>query len=109
MGVSLALDDFGTGYSSLSYLRRFPIDRVKIDRSFVDGIPQSEGNLAVCGAIIAMAHHLAMSVVGEGVETQAQAASLCELECDELQGFLICRPVPAQEFARFLEQEKSEC
>jgi len=106
MGIGLTLDDFGTGYSSLTYLRRFPITRVKVDRSFVEGIPGDTGNLAVTGAIIAMAHHLMMSVVGEGVETEEQAQSLRELECEELQGFLFSPPVSAPEFVRFLDREK---
>ena len=106
MGIGLALDDFGTGYSSLTYLRRFPITRVKVDRSFVEGIPGDTGNLAVTGAIISMAHHLMMSVVGEGVETEEQAQSLRELECEELQGFLFSPPVSAPEFVRFLDREK---
>ena len=107
MGISLALDDFGTGYSSLTYLRRFPISRVKVDRSFVEGIPDNAENLAVTAAILSMAHHLAMSVVAEGVETEEQARSLCELECEELQGFLFGCPVPAADFVRFLERAKS--
>ena len=106
MGVGLTLDDFGTGYSSLTYLRRFPITRVKIDRSFVEGIPENAENLAVSGAIISMAHHLLMSVVGEGVETEEQAQSLRELGCEELQGFLFSPPVPAPEFLQFLDREK---
>ena len=106
MGITLALDDFGTGYSSLTYLRRFPISRIKIDRSFVDGIPYDSENLAVSAAIISMAHHLAMTVVGEGVETQEQAQSLRELGCDELQGYLFSPAVPAREFVRFLDREK---
>ena len=108
MGISLALDDFGTGYSSLTYLRRFPISRVKVDRSFVEGIPDNAENLAVTAAILSMAHHLAMSVVAEGVETEEQARSLCELECEELQGFLFGSAVPAAEFVRFLERAKSQ-
>lgn len=107
LGIGLTLDDFGTGYSSLTYLRRFPISRVKIDRSFVDGIPGNAENLAVSGAIISMAHHLLMQVVGEGVEVEEQAQSLRELGCEELQGYLFSPPVPAAEFLRFLEREKA--
>jgi diguanylate cyclase (GGDEF)-like protein len=106
MGIGLTLDDFGTGYSSLTYLRRFPISRVKIDRSFVEGIPDNAENLAVSGAIISMAHHLTMLVVGEGVETEEQAQALRELGCEELQGFLFSPAVSAREFVRFLEREK---
>ncbi len=108
LGISLALDDFGTGYSSLTYLRRFPITRVKVDRSFVEGIPSNAENLATAAAIISMAHNLMMSVVAEGVETQEQAQSLRELGCEELQGFLFSPPVPASEFVPFLDREKPE-
>jgi len=108
LGIGLALDDFGTGYSSLTYLRRFPITRVKIDRSFVKGIPGDAKNLAVSAAIISMAHHLKISVVAEGVETEEQVQSLSELGCEELQGFLFSPPVPANEFVRFLEPGKPE-
>jgi diguanylate cyclase (GGDEF)-like protein len=108
LGVGLALDDFGTGYSSLSYLRRFAIDRVKIDRSFVSGIPDDADDMAVTMAIAAMAHHLLLGVVAEGVETEAQAQSLRELECEELQGYLFSPAVPAEEFVKFLEREKPE-
>jgi diguanylate cyclase (GGDEF)-like protein len=108
MGISLALDDFGTGYSSLTYLRRFPISRVKIDRSFVDGIPHDRDNLALTAAIISMAHHLMMLVVGEGVETEDQAQSLRELGCEELQGYLFSPPVPPDEFTRFLVAKQQD-
>ena len=106
LGVSVALDDFGTGYSSLSYLRRFRIQRLKIDRSFVARIPDDAEDMAVTAAIVAMAHQLLLPVVGEGVETMAQAQSLTEIGCDELQGYLFSRPVPASEFERFLTREK---
>lgn len=108
LGVSVALDDFGTGYSSLSYLRRFRIDRLKIDRSFVARIPNDAEDMAVTAAIVAMAHHLLLSVVAEGVETIEQAQSLSELGCDELQGYLFGRPVTASEFERFLIREKDD-
>jgi diguanylate cyclase (GGDEF)-like protein len=108
MGVGLALDDFGTGYSSLSYLRRFPFDRVKIDRSFVGDITANPEDAVLTAAILAMAQSLDLQVVAEGVETLQQAEFLRERDCDELQGYLLSRPVPPQEFARFLEQEKRE-
>ncbi len=108
MGISLALDDFGTGYSSLTYLRRFPISRVKVDRSFVEGIPSNTGNLAVSTAIISMAHSLMISVVAEGVETEEQARTLHELRCEELQGFLFSPPVCAGDFVRFLDREQQK-
>jgi EAL domain-containing protein (putative c-di-GMP-specific phosphodiesterase class I) len=106
MGVGIALDDFGTGYSSLSYLRRFAIDRVKVDRSFVQQIPSNADDAALTSAIIAMTHSLRRRVVAEGVETREQADFLCEHGCDELQGYLFSKPVSAADFARLLELEK---
>jgi diguanylate cyclase (GGDEF)-like protein len=106
MGLGLALDDFGTGHSSLYYLKRFPIDRIKIDRSFVDEIPANANDCAITSAIIAMAHSLHLEVVAEGVETQEQMAFLRERGCDEVQGFLFSPAVTAAEFERFLEREK---
>lgn len=108
LGIGLALDDFGTGYSSLSYLRRFPVRRVKIDRSFVAKIPDDPDDLAMVAAIVAMAHSLRLSVVGEGVENERQARSLQKLGCEEIQGFLLSPAVSAREFVRFLERDKDE-
>lgn len=102
MGVGLALDDFGTGYSSLSYLRRFTIDRVKIDRSFIAELPDNVGDGALTSAIIAMAHGLQLDVVAEGVETEAQARFLELRGCDELQGYLYGRPCEPDEFVDWL-------
>ena len=98
MGIGLALDDFGTGYSSLSYLRRFTIDRVKIDRSFVNDLPDNPDDVALTSAIIAMAHGLRLSVVAEGVETARQALFLSQRGCDEVQGYLFGRPCPPEDF-----------
>ncbi len=106
LGVRIALDDFGTGYSSLSYLRRFPIDRVKIDRSFVREITTNATDRALIDSIVTMVHTLGMSVVAEGVEELEQAEILRECGCDELQGYLFAKPVPASEFERFLERMK---
>jgi EAL domain-containing protein (putative c-di-GMP-specific phosphodiesterase class I) len=92
LGVSIALDDFGTGHSSLSYLRRFPIDRVKIDREFVAEIDKSRSNRAIVSAIVAMAHGLDLAVTAEGVETEVQVEFLREQRCEEVQGFLFGRP-----------------
>ncbi|WP_407294297.1 putative bifunctional diguanylate cyclase/phosphodiesterase [Stutzerimonas zhaodongensis] len=102
LGVKLAIDDFGTGYSSLSYLKRFPVDYVKIDRSFISELDQVGEDSAIVRAIIAMVHSLELKVVAEGVETQAQAEFLKAHNCDEMQGYLISRPVPAEEFIKLL-------
>jgi len=103
LGVKLAIDDFGTGYSSLSYLKRFPVDFVKIDRSFISELEQFGDDAAIVRAIIAMVHSLELQVVAEGVETQAQMDFLKEQRCDEIQGYLISRPVPAEQFAQLLQ------
>ncbi|MNF37146.1 Cyclic di-GMP phosphodiesterase Gmr [compost metagenome] len=99
LGLCIAIDDFGTGYSSLNYLKQFPIDVLKIDRSFVDGLPQGEQDAQIARAIIAMAHSLNLSVIAEGVETQAQLDFLRIHDCDEVQGYLLGRPMPAHQFA----------
>ncbi|MEY2891624.1 MAG: hypothetical protein RJA98_1532 [Pseudomonadota bacterium] len=97
LGVKLAIDDFGTGYSSLAYLKRFPIDRLKIDRSFVNGLPTDESDVGIASAIVNMARALRLEVVAEGVETAAQAQFLREAGCDQYQGFLYSRALPAAE------------
>jgi len=108
MGVSLALDDFGTGYSSLSYLKRHPIDRVKIDCSFVSGLPDKEEDAAIVSAILAMARSLGVAVVAEGVEKEAQLAYLRARSCDAIQGHLLSPAIPAAAFERFLVLEKPQ-
>ncbi|QKE65231.1 EAL domain-containing protein [Aquipseudomonas campi] len=102
LGVKLAIDDFGTGYSSLSYLKRFPVDYVKIDQTFIRDLSVGGEDAAITRAIIAMAHSLDLKVVAEGVETQAQMDFLKAQRCDELQGFLISPPLPAEQFAELL-------
>ena len=106
LGVGIALDDFGTGYSSLSHLIRFPIDCVKIDRAFVSGISDPRNTLAIAASVIAMAHRLGMTVIAEGIETEEEASLLRDEGCDLLQGYWLCRPVPADELARVLSAQK---
>jgi diguanylate cyclase (GGDEF)-like protein/PAS domain S-box-containing protein len=103
MGLALALDDFGTGYSSLAYLKKFPISTLKIDRSFVIGLPYEENDCAIARAIVTMAQQLRQEIVAEGVETAEQMAFLRDLGCDQLQGYLFSPAVPAEEFARMLK------
>ncbi|UTW05858.1 putative bifunctional diguanylate cyclase/phosphodiesterase [Pseudomonas benzenivorans] len=105
LGVKLAIDDFGTGYSSLSYLKRFPVDYVKIDQSFIRDLAAAGEDAAITRAIIAMAHGLDLKVVAEGVETQAQMDFLKAQHCDEIQGYLISRPVEAAAFAQLLHDQ----
>ena len=98
LGVELSIDDFGTGYSSMSYLKRFPLDELKIDRSFIAGAPADKTDVAIVRAIVVLAHSLGMRVVAEGVETEAQRALLRELRCDAFQGYLCSAPLPPQAF-----------
>lgn len=107
LGFQLSIDDFGTGYSSLAYLKRLPIDSVKIDRSFVMGIPDDEDGAAITGAMVALGHILQVKVVAEGVERQAQIDFLSGFECDYLQGFGISRPLGADEFIEFFRQNST--
>jgi diguanylate cyclase (GGDEF)-like protein/PAS domain S-box-containing protein len=104
LGVRLAVDDFGTGYTSLQHLRQLPLDLLKIDRSFVTGLPADAGSLAIASAIVQMGHGLGLQVLAEGVETDAQRACVLALGCDAQQGFLACPPLDAQELDRWLRQ-----
>ncbi len=104
LGISLALDDFGTGYSSLAHLKHYAIDALKIDYTFVHGVPGNAEDVAVCEVIINMAHTLGLKAVAEGVETTAQLEFLRGLGCDEIQGFLVSEPLPPQELELYLSQ-----
>ena len=107
LGVRLSIDDFGTGYSSLSYLKRFPVDIIKIDRSFVRDVPQDADDAAIIKGIIALAHSLRLEVVAEGVETQAQLNYLREQFCDLLQGYYLSPAVPAAQFAQLVREREA--
>jgi diguanylate cyclase (GGDEF)-like protein/PAS domain S-box-containing protein len=103
IGVRLAIDDFGTGYSSLSYLKRFPVDAVKVDRSFVDGLGTDPHDSALVAAVVAMARALGLEVTAEGVETQDQLANLKRLRCRRAQGYYLARPMPADAMTPFVD------
>lgn len=102
--VNIDVDDFGTGYSSLSYLKRFPIDALKLDKSFVDGLPDDEDDIAISRAVIALAHSLKLRVIAEGVETKEQLAFLHDNGCDVIQGYLVSPAVPAEAFAQLVRE-----
>lgn len=104
-GIQVAIDDFGTGYSSLSYLKKFDIDYLKIDKSFVHNLEIDNNNIALSEAIIMMAHKLGLKVIAEGVETEQQKQMLIDADCDYAQGYLYARPVPADEFEALLQHQ----
>lgn len=107
IGVGLSIDDFGTGYSSLAYLQRFPVDQLKIDRSFVSEIVDADSEVPIVKAIVSLAHDLGMTVVAEGVETRLQLDRLRGLQCEEFQGYLISRPVVAEQFVALMHTYSS--
>jgi EAL domain-containing protein (putative c-di-GMP-specific phosphodiesterase class I) len=103
LGVQVALDDFGTGYSSLSYLKDLPVDLLKIDRSFVSELPESDASMAIVAAAIELSHRLGLRVVAEGVETEGQYECLEALGCDLIQGYVVSRPVTASALASVMD------
>ncbi len=104
LGVTLSIDDFGTGYSSLSYLKTFPLDELKIDRSFIKDLPGQLADKAIVSAIVKLGQSLGMSVIAEGVETEGQLACLQDLGCDTFQGYLFSRPLPVEQFAKLVRE-----
>lgn len=108
MGIAISLDDFGTGYSSLSYLKKFSMDILKIDRSFLQEIPYNTEDSAIARAILSMASSMSMKVVAEGVETEEQLSFMKQHKCDEIQGFLVSQPLPARDLQPLLEAEKEK-
>jgi diguanylate cyclase (GGDEF)-like protein/PAS domain S-box-containing protein len=107
MGVNIAIDDFGTGYSSLGYLAKLPVNAVKIDRSFIMTMAESADSMSIVSTIISLAHSLKLKVIAEGVETEEQSRLLKLLKCDEIQGYLISRPLPPAEIADFIQRTRS--
>jgi len=107
LGVSIAMDDFGTGFSSLSYLHKYPLDKIKIDRSFVTDLPGSDHSLSIVRTIVSLARNIGMSTTAEGIETAEQLALLKDEGCDQLQGYLISKPVPARHAADLIRQLNS--
>jgi len=103
-GIDIAIDDFGTGYSCMAYLKLFPVQTLKLDRSFVRDMDNNESDESICIAIISLAHSLGMKVVAEGVETQNQKEFLISSGCDILQGYYYSRPLPANEFKEYIKQ-----
>jgi EAL domain-containing protein (putative c-di-GMP-specific phosphodiesterase class I) len=108
LGVQISVDDFGTGYSSLSYLKRFPVDRLKVDRSFVADLARDADDATIVRAIIQLGHNLGLKVVAEGVEQEQQVSFLRHNRCDEAQGFIFCRPIESAALAERLSQPRGD-
>ena len=108
LGIRISIDDFGTGYSSLNYLKRLPISKIKIDKSFIRDICTDSEDEAIANAVISLGHNLRMKVIAEGVETKEQLEHLRAQGCDKIQGYYFSRPVPAEEFTKLLERELLE-
>ena len=105
LGITLSIDDFGTGYSSMAYLKRLPVNRIKLDRSFIQQIATDPREADLCAGIIALAHKLGLSVVAEGVETIEQKQILAAMDCDLFQGYLFSKPLPGNEATRYLRAQ----
>jgi len=103
LGIRFAVDDFGTGYSSLAYLQRFPLAKLKIDRSFVENLLTSRNDQAIVSAVVGLAQTLDLELVAEGVETEEQRNLLTEMGCDHIQGWLVCKALPSEELAQRFE------
>ena len=108
IGIRLALDDFGTGYSSLNYLKQFPINSIKLDRSFINDIVINPSDVAICAATISLANDLGLNVIAEGVETQQQNEYLSRLKCHLIQGYYFCKPLPPEEAIAYLERKNAK-
>ncbi len=108
LGIEIAIDDFGTGFSSMSYLKQFPVDRLKIDQTFVRDVLENKEDASITRAIIRLGHSLDLKVVAEGVETLEQLEFLRQGECDEIQGYYFSRPLDAEAFAEFLARHTAE-
>jgi EAL domain-containing protein (putative c-di-GMP-specific phosphodiesterase class I) len=105
LGVKVSVDDFGTGYSSLSYLKEFPLDELKIDKAFIDGLPDNKGDQAITSAIVTMAKRLNFKIVAEGVEQESQLEYLQKIDCDLIQGYLFSKPISQQDFILFCNKD----
>jgi len=107
MGVNVAIDDFGTGYSCLGYLAKLPVNALKIDRSFIITMTRNADSMTIVATIISLAHSLSLKVIAEGVDTEEQSKYLKLLKCDEIQGYLISKPLPADDLVRLLGERRS--
>jgi len=105
LGLRFSIDDFGTGYSSLAYLKNLPLDKLKIDQSFIRDVPEDKGGAAIIDTIIAMARHMGLEVIAEGVETEAQLHELSKIGCNQFQGFLFSRPLTEEQLLQLLEEK----